>query len=210
MNQNAERIKTALKGYKEKREAADARIKQIRELYGDEAAQHEAERQNKTLKAARATVEETIRAAHGEGRRAAEAWGTLDGSKLTDDIKLLDAGLVDREAFNGLKTRYKDNATMLSALRKRRTRKPQRKSGKAGTLSQRPFPNLLKCGISPRQQTRRTAGTRRKLRPLICWTLWTGRASMETRTIGGRPSQRRLCRKCWKASAKICNHGIKP
>ena len=118
MNQNAERIKTALKGYKEKREAADARIKQIRELYGEEAAQHEAERQNKTLKAARATVEETIRAAHGEGRRAAEAWGTLDGSKLTDDIKLLDAGLVDREAFNGLKTRYKDNATMLSALRK--------------------------------------------------------------------------------------------
>ena len=118
MNQNAERIKTALKGYKEKREAADARIKQIRELYGDEAAQHEAERQNKTLKAARATVEETIRAAHRDGRSAAEAWGTLDGSKLTDDIKLLDAGLVDREAFNGLKTRYKDNATMLSALRK--------------------------------------------------------------------------------------------
>ena len=118
MNQNAERIKTALKGYKEKREAADARIKQIRELYGEEAAQHEAERQNKTLKQVRATAEETIRAAHGEGRRAAESWGKLDGSKLTDDIKLLDAGLVDVAAFKDLKERYKDNSSMCAALKK--------------------------------------------------------------------------------------------
>lgn len=118
MNQNAERIKTALKDYKAKRETADARINQIREMYGEEAAQHEAERQNKTLKQARAAVEETIRAAHGEGRRAAESWGRLDGSKLTDDIKLLDAGLVDVEAFKDLKARYKDNSSMLAALKK--------------------------------------------------------------------------------------------
>lgn len=118
MNQNAENIKKALKAYKEKRDAADARIQQIRENYGEEAAQREADRQNKSLKAARAEVESTIRAATGEGRRAAEAWGRMDGSKLTDDIKLLDAGLVDVATFNELKGRYKDNATMLSALRK--------------------------------------------------------------------------------------------
>ena len=118
MNQNAEKIRKALQTYKEKREAADARIAQIRELYGEEAAQHEAERQNKTLKQARTEVEGTIRAATGEGRRAAEAWGRMDGSKLTDDIKLLDAGLVDVETFNELKGRYADNHTMLSALRK--------------------------------------------------------------------------------------------
>ena len=118
MNKNAETIKNALLTYKGLREAADARIKQIRETYGEEAGRAEAEIQSKRLSQARATAESTIQNAHGEGRRAAEAWGTLDGSKLTDDIKLLDAGLVDREAFNGLKNRYKDNATMLSALRK--------------------------------------------------------------------------------------------
>ena len=118
MNKNAETMRNALKNYKAKRDTADARIKQIRDLYGEEAAQHEAERQNKALKAARTEVESTIRAASGEGRRAAEAWGVMDGSKLTDDIKLLDAGLVDVDTFNGLKARYKDNSTMLSALRK--------------------------------------------------------------------------------------------
>jgi hypothetical protein len=107
-----------LQDYKAKRDTADARIKQIRESYGEEAAQREAERQNKALKQARAAAEEAIRAAHGEGRRAAENWGKLDGSKLTDDIKLLDAGLVDREAFRDLKERYKDNSSMLAALKK--------------------------------------------------------------------------------------------
>lgn len=118
MNKNAETIKNALQTYKTKRDAADARIKQIRELYGEEAAQHEAERQNKAMKTARTEAESAIRAATGEGRRAAEAWGRMDGSKLTDDVKLLDNGLVDVQTFNELKGRYKDNHTMLSALRK--------------------------------------------------------------------------------------------
>ena len=118
MNKNAETIKNALKNYKAKRDAADERIKQIRETYGEEAAQHEAERQAKALQTARAEVESTIRAATGEGRKAAEAWGKMDGSKLTDDIKLLDAGLVDVQTFNDLKGRYKDNSTMLAALKK--------------------------------------------------------------------------------------------
>lgn len=118
MNKNAEAIKNALKAYKTKRDTADERIKNIRETYGEEAAQREAERQNKALKQARAEVESTIRAAHGEGRRAAESWGKLDGSKLTDDIKLLDAGLVDAAAFRDLKERYKDNSSMLTALKK--------------------------------------------------------------------------------------------
>lgn len=118
MNKNAETIKNALKAYKDKRETADARIKNIRDNYGEEAAQREAERQNKALKQARAEAESTIRAAHGEGRRAAESWGKLDGSKLTDDIKLLDAGLVDVAAFKDLKERYKDNSSMLAALKK--------------------------------------------------------------------------------------------
>lgn len=118
MNKNAEIIRKALQTYNGQRQQAEARVKQIRDLYGAEAAQHEQERQDKTLKQARATAEEAIRTAHRDGRSGAEAWGSLDGSKLTDDARLLDAGLVDAEAFKGMKTRYKDNFTMLSALRK--------------------------------------------------------------------------------------------
>ena len=38
-------------------------------------------------------------------------------SRLTDDLKLFDAGIVTPEVFDQLKARYKDNATMLSALK---------------------------------------------------------------------------------------------
>lgn len=117
MNANADKIRKALQTYNGQRQQAEARIKQIKDLYGPEAAQHEQERQDKTLKQARTTAEETIRTAHRDGRSGAAAWGVLDGSKLTDDARLLDAGLVDAEAFKDMKTRYKDNFTMLSALR---------------------------------------------------------------------------------------------
>lgn len=118
MNRNAEIIRNTLKMYKEKRDEADAKVKRIREDYGEEAAQKELARQNNLLKSSRAAAESAIRAAAGEEQKNAVAWGKLDGSKLTDDIKLLDSGLVDVEAFNGLKEKYQDNATMLSALRK--------------------------------------------------------------------------------------------
>ena len=118
MNKNAEIIRNTLKMYKEKRDAANAKVDRIREDYGEEAAKKELERQNNLLKASRAAAESAIRAAAGDARRDAEAWGKMDGSKLTDDIKLLDAGLVDAATFHDLKERYKDNGTMLAALKK--------------------------------------------------------------------------------------------
>ena len=50
------------------------------------------------------------------GKREAEAWGRLDGGKITEDAKLLDAGIVTPEQFKELATRYADNGTMTQLL----------------------------------------------------------------------------------------------
>ncbi len=50
------------------------------------------------------------------GYREAEAWGKLDGGKITSDAKLLDAGIVTPEQFKELVTRYQDNGTMTQLL----------------------------------------------------------------------------------------------
>ena len=96
---------------------ANQRLQEIKDYYGDEAAQREQERQEKQLKSARATAEAAIREAYSEGHYLAEQWAKPDGSRLTDDMKLFDAGLVTPEVFEQLKGRYSDNSTMLSALK---------------------------------------------------------------------------------------------
>ena len=92
MNQHAVNMKNALNEYKKATEAAKQQIKFITDTYGKEAGEAEKEIQAKKLERARATAVDTITKAAGAGHKEAEAWGRLDGSKLTDDIKLLDAG----------------------------------------------------------------------------------------------------------------------
>ena len=123
MNKYLVDMKAALNGYKKAYDAAKKSIERIAEDYGEEAAEREVERQEKIVKGARASAEAAIREAYSEGVYLAEQWGKMRGSDLTDDVKLLDADLVDREAFEELKTRYKDNATMLLALKKYGDRK---------------------------------------------------------------------------------------
>lgn len=110
-------MKRALVTYRDAKQKADQRLQEVKEYYGDEAAQREQERQEKQLKSARATAEAAIREAYSEGHYLAEQWAKPDGSRLTDDMKLFDAGLVTPEVFEQLKGRYSDNSTMLSALK---------------------------------------------------------------------------------------------
>lgn len=117
MSRYAEDMKRALVTYRDTKQKAAQRLQEIKDLYGDEAAQREQERQGKQLKSARATAEAAIREAYSEGHYLAEQWAKPDGSRLTDDMKLFDAGLVTPEVFEQLKSRYRDNATMLSALK---------------------------------------------------------------------------------------------
>lgn len=111
-------IRNALKEYSVTREAATKRVEAIREQYGDEAAAREQERQNKNLASAREAAETIIRVNHRDAVEHTEKWGRLDGSQLTDDAKLLDAGLVDPAEFDRLKEKYSVNSTMLAALKK--------------------------------------------------------------------------------------------
>ena len=119
MNKYADDMKQAILRYKSAYKAAETRIKTTTEDYGQEAGQRELERQEKVLKAEREKAAAAIREAYSEGVYLAERWGQPDGSRLTDDLKLFDAGIVTPEVFNQLKARYKDNATMLAALKAR-------------------------------------------------------------------------------------------
>lgn len=110
-------MKRALVTYRDAKQKAEQRLQEVRDYYGDEAAQREQERQEKQLKSARATAEAAIREAYSEGHYLAEQWAKPDGSRLTDDMKLFEAGLVTPEVFEQLKGRYSDNSTMLSALK---------------------------------------------------------------------------------------------
>lgn len=117
MSKYADDMKQAIVAYKTAHKNAEANIKRIVEDYGEEAGQHETERQERLLSTARQRAEAAIREAYSEGLYLAEQWGKPDGSRLTDDLKLFDAGIVTPEVFDQLKARYKDNATMLSALK---------------------------------------------------------------------------------------------
>ena len=117
MNRYVENMKQALGNYQSAKSKAAQRLQEVKEYYGEEAAQRERERQAKQLQSARATAETAIGKAYSEGRYMTEQWAKPDGSRLTDDMKLFDAGLVTPEVFEQLKGRYSDNATMLSALK---------------------------------------------------------------------------------------------
>ena len=123
MNAGIEKIKSALYTYKQQRDFAAERVKAIAADYGTEAGERERERQEKKLAAHRADAERVIYDECSYGIVSAEKWGKLDGSKLTDDAKLLEADLVDVESFEQLKAKYAGNATMLQALKKYGERK---------------------------------------------------------------------------------------
>lgn len=119
MNQHAENMKKALTDYKSARDKANTQIKFITDTYGREAGEAEKKLQTGKLEKARAAAVDTITKAGSAGRQGAEAWGHVDGSKLyNDDIRLLEAGLVDAAEFDRLKAKHAGNYTMLTALRK--------------------------------------------------------------------------------------------
>ena len=113
----------SLRNYHNINQQIEKAIEQVRSQYGDEAAALESKRQSARRRDARQTAEAEIEKAYTAGKTEAESWGTLKGSQITDDIKLLEAELVDNVAFEDLKKRYKDNPTMLIALKKYGIRK---------------------------------------------------------------------------------------
>ena len=111
-------IRNALKTYKTTVDQAKSRLEQVKRDFGDEAEARERERIESQLKTAREQAEAVIHNSHREAVENTMKWGQLDGTNLTDDAKLLTAGLVDPAEFDRLKEKYHDNATMLKALKK--------------------------------------------------------------------------------------------
>ena len=118
MSKYVDDMRNALRGYQGRVQAARARVDEIREAYGREAADRQREREAERLKGERATAEAAIREAYSEGIYQVNQWGQLDGGRLTDDAKLLDAGLVTPAQFDAMKAKYAGNFTMLAALKK--------------------------------------------------------------------------------------------
>ena len=115
MNQYVQRMKTAIVGYHGKAKEAAAEIERAYSLYQREPAEREEQRIRDRLAKERKAAENEINAACNAALEGVKAWGRLDGSRLTDDVKLFDMGLTP-EQFNGLVDKYQDNYTMLNAL----------------------------------------------------------------------------------------------
>lgn len=116
MNKHVETMKNAVTNYRKTVKAAVAKMDENTRLYKPE----EAKKANAAIMAQldkdRETVKGLIAEAKAAGLKDADAWGKLDGSKITDDAKLLDAGMVNPDQFRGLVEKYKGNATMLQLL----------------------------------------------------------------------------------------------
>ena len=113
--ENITRMKNALKTFLEASADAAKEIKRNNEIYQRDAAlganRIVAARRNTAKDAARAEIE----AAAAAGKAKAEAWGRMDGAKITEDAKLLQFSMTP-EQFKELVERHRGNGTMIHLL----------------------------------------------------------------------------------------------
>jgi len=115
MNGYVEIMKNAISGYRDQVKKTRAEQEHIMQTYNETAAREALDKSAVNLAKARREAESAIAAAsHAEYERA-KSWATLDASKLTDDVKLLDMGVTPKQ-FGELVERYHDNYSMLTAL----------------------------------------------------------------------------------------------
>lgn len=113
--ENITRMKNALKTFLDAAADAAKEIKRNNEIYQHDAALEAnrivAARRNTAKDAARAEIE----AAAAAGKAKAEAWGRMDGAKITEDAKLLQFSMTP-EQFKELVERHRGNGTMIHLL----------------------------------------------------------------------------------------------
>lgn len=118
MNKHLQTMKNALTNYQKTVKAGLAKMEENNRLYKPE----EAEKANAAIMAKlndeRQRVKDQIAEAQEAGQREVNAWGKLDGGKITDDAKLLEHGTITPAQFAALADRYQGNATMVDLLLK--------------------------------------------------------------------------------------------
>ena len=114
--ENITKMRNALKTFLEASADAAKEIKRNDEIYRPDAALEAnrivAARRNTAENAARTEIE----AAAAAGKAKAEAWGRMDGAKITEDAKLLQFSMTP-EQFKELVERHRGNGTMIHLLR---------------------------------------------------------------------------------------------
>lgn len=116
------KVYDTVKSYIESLSALDEKEREInKQVQMETLARVTAEQQREELKAQRSAAYteaiqeiEHIRRSHSE---AVDKWNELDGSKLSDDAKLLEMDIpMNQVQFQQLCTKHKDNSLMLSLL----------------------------------------------------------------------------------------------
>ena len=117
MNTYVSKMKDVLSGFypqmKRKREEKAA----AKERYSTDVAAQEIDRIDREATALRNATMDKLQQLHDEGVAQAQRWGNLDGSMITDDIKLLKGGFdLNRQQVENLVERYRSNGTMMTAI----------------------------------------------------------------------------------------------
>lgn len=117
MNQIIQKMKSALETYLKAATDTIKTLERMRKEILPEIAAERSEKLYQDLSGIRYKAKEQIRAAAAEGRESVDKWGTLSGSELTDDAKLLQTGLLlTQKDFDDLCIRYKNNGSMSRLL----------------------------------------------------------------------------------------------
>lgn len=149
-------IKAVLRNYQKAAKTAQEKAKQARELYQPDAAERECTRIAAWLDGERAKAQAAIDEDRKGRMQALDDWKRLDGSKLTDDVKLLDNNLVTVEQFSGMVEKYRENATMCAALARYAERRNADAMKQKGTVPEALYP----VGIVPTAEAKAQAISR--------------------------------------------------
>ncbi len=117
MNQIIQKMKTAIETYLKAAKDTISTVEKMRKELLPEVVAERSEKLYQELSGVRYHAKEQIRSAAAAGRSSAETWGTLNGSDLTDDAKLLQTGLIlTQKDFDDLCIRYRNNGSMSRLL----------------------------------------------------------------------------------------------
>ena len=117
MNTFIQKMKTALTTFMNKKQETFDTIQSMKKQYLPETVDKKTAALNQELSNLKWKCRSEIEQAAKDGRASAEAWGTLKGSDLTDDAKLLQTGItLTQKDFDDLCSRYKNNGSMCRLL----------------------------------------------------------------------------------------------
>lgn len=118
MNQHLQSMKDAMKNYSARVEKARGQMAQNSKYFKPEEAEKANSDILERLKADGERVKTYIEDVREKAHKEYESWGQLDGSKITDDAKLLQNKGLSVDQFKALAEKYRNNATMTDLLLK--------------------------------------------------------------------------------------------